>query len=53
MKIYIINLKTNSCKKRQWRTLSKKRIKPKPEEHEGMPQHQHCPPAKLPLYIVY
>jgi hypothetical protein len=21
-----------------------KRKKPKPEEHEGMPQHQHCPP---------
>jgi hypothetical protein len=19
---------------------------PKPEEQEGMPQHQHCPPAK-------
>jgi hypothetical protein len=23
-----------------------KRKKPKPEEHEGMPQHHHCPPAK-------
>jgi hypothetical protein len=23
-----------------------KRGKPKPEEQEGMPQHQHCPPAK-------
>jgi hypothetical protein len=23
-----------------------KRKKPKPEEQEGMPQHQHCPPAK-------
>jgi hypothetical protein len=23
-----------------------KRKKPKPEEHEGMPQHQHCPPEK-------
>jgi hypothetical protein len=24
-----------------------KRKEPKPEEHEGMPQHQHCPLAKL------
>jgi hypothetical protein len=23
-----------------------KRKKPKPEEHEGMPHHQHCPPEK-------
>jgi hypothetical protein len=23
-----------------------KREKPKPEEQEGMPQHQHCPLAK-------
>jgi hypothetical protein len=23
-----------------------KREKPKPEEQEGMQQHQHCPPAK-------
>jgi hypothetical protein len=23
-----------------------RRKKPKPEEREGMPQHQHCPPAK-------
>jgi hypothetical protein len=23
-----------------------KRRKPKPEEQEGMPQHQHCPPEK-------
>jgi hypothetical protein len=23
-----------------------KRKKPKPEEHEGMPQRQHCPPEK-------
>jgi hypothetical protein len=23
-----------------------KRKKPKPEKQEGMPQHQHCPPAK-------
>jgi hypothetical protein len=23
-----------------------KRENPKPEEHEGMPQHQHCPLAK-------
>jgi hypothetical protein len=23
-----------------------KRKKPKPEEHEGMPQRQHCPPKK-------
>jgi hypothetical protein len=23
-----------------------KRKKPKPEEQEGMPQHQHCPPAR-------
>jgi hypothetical protein len=22
-----------------------KRKKPKPEEHEGMPQRQHCPPV--------
>jgi hypothetical protein len=20
--------------------------KPEPEEHEGVPEHQHCPPAK-------
>jgi hypothetical protein len=36
--------------KKQWRPPSKKkkkrRKKPKPEEHEGMPQHQHCPPEK-------
>jgi hypothetical protein len=25
---------------------NEKRRKPKPEEHEGMPQRQHCPPAK-------
>jgi hypothetical protein len=25
---------------------AEKRGKPKPEEQEGMPQHQHCPPAK-------
>jgi hypothetical protein len=24
----------------------KKRKRPKPEEQEGMPQHQHCPPAR-------
>jgi hypothetical protein len=24
----------------------RKRKKLKPEEQEGMPQHQHCPPAK-------
>jgi hypothetical protein len=24
--------------------------KPKPEEHEGMPQHQHCPLAKCRGY---
>jgi hypothetical protein len=24
----------------------KKDIRPNPEEHEGMPQHQHRPPAK-------
>jgi hypothetical protein len=24
----------------------KRRKKPKPEEQEGMPQHQHCPPEK-------
>jgi hypothetical protein len=23
-----------------------RRKKPKPEEHEGMPQHQHCPLEK-------
>jgi hypothetical protein len=23
-----------------------KRKKPKPEKHEVMPQHQHCPPKK-------
>jgi hypothetical protein len=26
-----------------------KRKKRKPEEQEGMPQHQHCPPAKHPV----
>jgi hypothetical protein len=25
---------------------AKKRKKIKPEEQEGTPQHQHCPPAK-------
>jgi hypothetical protein len=24
----------------------KRNKKPKPEEHEGMPQHQRCPPTK-------
>jgi hypothetical protein len=24
-----------------------KRKKPKPDEHEGMPQHQHCPPVSV------
>jgi hypothetical protein len=38
-------------KKKQWRPPSKKKKderkkKPKPEEQEGMPQHQHCPPEK-------
>jgi hypothetical protein len=40
----------NSYKKKPWRPPSKKkeerRKKPKPEEQEGMPQHQHCPPEK-------
>jgi hypothetical protein len=34
---------------KQWRPPGKKRKggkKPKPEEQGGMPQHQHCPPAK-------
>jgi hypothetical protein len=26
--------------------IEEKRKKPKPEEQEGMPQHQHCPPEK-------
>jgi hypothetical protein len=26
--------------------IEEKREKPKPEEQEGVPQHQHCPPAK-------
>jgi hypothetical protein len=25
----------------------KRRKKPKPEEQEGMPQHQHCPPEVI------
>jgi hypothetical protein len=36
-------------KKKQWRPPSKKeerRKKSKPEEQEGMPQHQHCPPKR-------
>jgi hypothetical protein len=28
-----------------------KRKKPKPEEHEGMPQRRHCPPEKRSLSI--
>jgi hypothetical protein len=53
---YISSPRTGTCKdkmysykKKQWRPRSKKkkkREKPKPEEHEGMPQRQHCPPAK-------
>jgi hypothetical protein len=38
-----------SYKKKQWRPPTKKkkrRKKPKPEEQDGMPQHQHCPPEK-------
>jgi hypothetical protein len=33
-----------SYKKKQWRPPRKIRKveKPKPEEHEGMPQRQHC-----------
>jgi hypothetical protein len=31
--------KANSCKKKQWtKQEEEKRKKPKPEEHEGMPQ---------------
>jgi hypothetical protein len=38
-------------KKKKWKPPSKKEQggkshMPKPEEQEGMPQHQHCPPAK-------
>jgi hypothetical protein len=39
-------------KKKQWRPPSKKEKRrkqphmPKPEEHEGMPQHKHCPIVK-------
>jgi hypothetical protein len=40
----------NIYKKNQWRPPSKRkeerRKKPKPEEQEGMPQHQHCPSGK-------
>jgi hypothetical protein len=40
---------TNSYKKKQWRAAKQikeeTRKKPKPEEQEGMPQRQHCPPA--------
>jgi hypothetical protein len=41
-------------KKRQWKPPIKKEKgwenphKPKPEEQEGMLQHQHCPPGKRP-----
>jgi hypothetical protein len=38
-----------SYKKKQWRPPTKKKKrgkKPKPEEQEGMPQRQHCPPEK-------
>jgi hypothetical protein len=44
--------KKNSYKKRQWKPPSKKEEggknldRPKPEGHEGMPLHQHCPPAE-------
>jgi hypothetical protein len=40
----------NSYKKKQRRRPSKKkkrRKKPKPEEPEGMPQHQQCPPEEI------
>jgi hypothetical protein len=40
-----------SYKKKQWRPPSKKEERrekkiSKPEEQEGVPQHQHCPPEK-------
>jgi hypothetical protein len=30
----------------QAKKKEERREKPKPKEHEGMPQHQHCPPEK-------
>jgi hypothetical protein len=36
----------NSSGDHQAKRRKKERKKPKPEEKEGMPQHQHCPPAK-------
>jgi hypothetical protein len=32
--------------KKATKQKEEKREKPKSEEHEGMPQHQHFPPAK-------
>jgi hypothetical protein len=42
------NKKNPYNKEKQWRRTKQKEEeeKPKPEEHKGMPQRQHCPPAK-------
>jgi hypothetical protein len=41
------HIKTFLQEKKQWRPPSKKKEeRPKPEEQEGMPQRQHCPPEK-------
>jgi hypothetical protein len=43
-------IKNISYKKKQWRPPSKREERrkkiSKPEEQEGMPKHQHCPPEK-------
>jgi hypothetical protein len=44
----LIDIWVFSYKKKQWRPPSKKEEKrknPKPEEQEGMPHRQHCPPV--------
>jgi hypothetical protein len=41
--------KKEILQEKQWRPPNKKKKKGKklkPEEHEGTPQHQHCPPEK-------
>jgi hypothetical protein len=48
--------KNNILKKRQCSTSTKKKkggMMPEPEEQKGMPEHQHCPPAKLPKLIQH
>jgi hypothetical protein len=42
MKVFVQEKAAEATKQKE-----EMRKKPKPEEQEGMPQRQHCPPAKI------